>query len=206
MVEMAQCSLILTSPPIRGQYLGSLISIWELFPWLRPTIFLFPPRRHLPILGSLLAEVVPVLEATPQLLPQGLETGPCWHMVMLTLYSAWFPFPPLSILELSPKPAYTNLQTQVSDRVTINCLKSLAPPSETKLLQLLTMSDYSPDDWYSFSHKIPTLVLGLLTSYWSWTTVTVNMSLTRKLRLVRPNSGVRLLWWCHWLGNRDWVT
>ena len=64
-------------------------------------------------------------------------------------------------------------------------LMSLAPPSETKLLQLLTMSDYSPDNGYSFSHKISTLVLGLLTSCKSWTTVTVNMSLTRKMELVR---------------------
>ena len=46
MVEMAQCSLILTSPPIRGQYLGSLISIWELLNYYHRYLMLFLQFHH----------------------------------------------------------------------------------------------------------------------------------------------------------------
>ena len=62
MVEMAQCSLVLTSPPIRGQYLGSLISIRELLNYYHRYLMLFLQFHHsfldsdplFPILGSLL--------------------------------------------------------------------------------------------------------------------------------------------------------
>ena len=46
MVEMAQCSLILTSPPIRGQYLGSLISIRELLNYYHRYLMLFLQFHH----------------------------------------------------------------------------------------------------------------------------------------------------------------